>query len=230
LADEMKDKKNVSLIFISGMVNIHPRASFILARGIIQLILFLFLVQFIDRYLALADASEQPGWNIDSLQKGQVEYTNPAYGMVFFTVPLSWRSTVNPTDKQKNEVIAFGPQSGRAFKMLLEPLLFEREIIDFNDKDIVRMQVEQLSNQFNKSAVENPAVLQELRNRHSIGYYFTIESPIKAKLFDWQCLTQGRILVGAIYMQFSILSQSVDAKEISQGLEMLATAKYQILK
>jgi hypothetical protein len=226
----INDQKFVFLLSNTDMVEIHSRTIFTLARGTIQVILVLFLVQFLFLCLAWADASGQSGWIIDSSPKGQVEYASPAYGLLILSVPPAWRSTKNQTDKQRTDVIAFGPQTGRAFRMLLEPLSTDKEINDINDKDIIRLQVEKLSRQFNKIADENQTVLHELRNHDAIGYYFTIKSPMKAKPFEWQCLTQGRIPVGAFYLQFTILSQSPDAQEITQGLKMLATAEYHTLK
>ncbi len=196
----------------------------------IFLALVLFLFQCICPGWLMANEPKQSCWSIDTPQMGQGEYSNPAYGKLIFNIPSLWRSKLNRTARQINEVIVFAPQSGNSFKMFLDPLMNEKETIDFNDKDVVRLQVEHLGKQFITSTVEKNITLQELKGSDSTGYYFSITNKKKAKPFEWQCLMQGRMTVGTFYLQFTLLSQTQDAKEISAALEMLATVKYNMIE
>lgn len=174
----------------------------------------------------LVNAAGMSSWNIDPMHNNQGVYSNPKYGNLSFNVPSSWQSTLNRTAQQKYEVLVFAPQSTKSFKMFVDPLLAEREMVDFNDKDIVREHVAGLGNQLLGYAVEEQIPLLPLQGHDAIGYYFSITDKKKAKPFEWQCMTQGRIIIGVYYLQFTIFSQTLEASEISEALAMLASAQY----
>ncbi len=170
-------------------------------------------------------AASQPSWLSHKANKGVGVYRNPEYGTLTFRVPAEWESRLERDPDRKIETIVFTPPSGNSFMIMVSPLVLKGQKTDFKNQEIAKKQVEQLGSQLLPGAVEDRLDIREIKARYSTGYYYSLTDKAP-KPGEWKYLVQGRVGVGVYLLHFTVLTNSANAKEISESLEMFRVADY----
>ena len=80
-------------------------------------------------------------------------------------------------------------------------------------------------------AVEKTLVINELKGKETIGYYYTVTDRASPRgPGDYKYMTQGQVAVGDLLAFFSIFSQNKAAPEHAAALQVLQNASQKIAR
>lgn len=194
-------------------------------RNILLLVAVSVSITFLLSDTCLSSTANQSSWSSNEENNGPAVYNNPGYGQLNFRVPADWKSKFEKSPEKRTETITFSPRSGNSFMLMIDPLVQKEQKIDFQNQEIMRKQVEQLGNSFLPHARETQLNIREAKGRYSTFYYFSLTDKAP-KPGEWECLTQGRIGVGIYLLHFTVLTHSLDAKEIQEAVQVLTSVEY----
>lgn len=153
------------------------------------------------------------------------KYPIPEHGILELNVPTSWKGDYKPQDM--SPTIIFGPAKGSDFKALITVLWNRTGEQDFNSPSKLKALVEQDGQRILPKAVEPKLIIQQMRGVHNIGYFFSLTDKAPNPL-EFRYLTRGRMGVGNLLLNATLLYRVKDSESIKEALSMLREAKQSV--
>ncbi|MCC6140855.1 MAG: hypothetical protein IT389_09615 [Nitrospira sp.] len=153
------------------------------------------------------------------------EYALGQHGSLHLTVPVSWKDNVTQPLNGLPPTIAFVPERGAAFRVLLTPIWSDRSGAVLPVASDIRKKVEQAAAQAKAQAVESDVAVQEMAGTTGVGYYYAVTDRA-SKPGEFKRMKQGMLRVGDLLVSFTILSQNASDQAVQQATAMLEGASH----
>ena len=102
------------------------------------------------------------------------EYALGQHGGLQLTAPASWKDTVTQPPNGLPPTIAFVPEHGAAFRVLLTPIWSDRSGAVLPVAAEIRKKVEQAAAQAKAHALEPDVAVQEMKGTTGMGYHYAV--------------------------------------------------------
>ena len=154
------------------------------------------------------------------------KYPIPEHGILELNVPTSWKGNYK-SQKDTPTTIIFVPAKGNDFKILITVLGTKTGEQDFNNPAKIQALVKQDGQRILPKAVETKLIVQQMRGVHNIGYFFSLtdKAPNPG---EFRYLTRGRMGVGNLLLNVTLLYRVKDSESIKEALSMLREAKQSV--
>ncbi len=157
-------------------------------------------------------------------QRTERHYRIPSHGVLTMSVPISWHSETRQPPNDLPPTIAFRPEAGKYFEILITVIWSPGQKPNFNSPEEIRKIVEKSGNEILHTGVETELNLHELKGSDTSGYYYTLTDKAP-KPGEFEYVTQGDLGVGDLLLIFTILTHAKESEIIKDVLEMLINTK-----
>ncbi len=151
------------------------------------------------------------------------DYALGQHGSLQLYVPASWKDSVTQPPNGLPPTIAFVPESGAAFRVLLTPIWSDRSGALLPVAAEIRKKVEQAAAQAKPQALEPDIVVQEMKGTTGLGYHYAVTDRAP-KPGEFKRMKQGMLRVGDLLVSFTILSQDAADPVNAEAAAMLEGA------
>jgi len=153
------------------------------------------------------------------------DYALGQHGSLRLTVPVSWKDSVTQPPNGLPPTIAFVPEHGAAFRVLLTPIWSDRSGAVLPVAAEIRKKVEQAAAQAKAQALEPDVVVQEMTGTTGLGYHYAVTDRTP-KPGEFKRMKQGMLRVGDLLVSFTILSRDATDPANQQAMAMLEGASH----
>ncbi len=151
------------------------------------------------------------------------DYALGQHGSLQLHVPASWKDNVTQPPNGLPPTIAFVPESGAAFRVLLTPIWSDRSGALLPVAAEIRKKVEQAAAQAKAQALEPDIAVQEMKGTTGMGYHYAVTDRAP-KPGEFKRMKQGMLRVGDLLISFTILSQDGSDPVNAEAAAMLEGA------
>ncbi|MEQ1795682.1 MAG: hypothetical protein ABL970_15985 [Nitrospira sp.] len=151
------------------------------------------------------------------------DYALGQHGSLHLTVPISWKDTITQPPNGLPPTIAFVPENGVAFRVLLTPIWSDRSGAVLPVAAEIRKKVEQAAAQAKTQALESEVAVQEITGTTGMGYHYAVTDRA-AKPGEFKRMKQGMLRVGDLLVSFTVLSQDAADSVNAEATAMLEGA------
>jgi hypothetical protein len=153
-------------------------------------------------------------------------FTLLQYGSLELEVPDGWDTTIKQPGSEGGSAFQFRPSADKPIFLLVTPIPYH----DGKEElaKAVRARAQLALEQFREVAVEDDLAIQELVGPHCRMLFVsaTDKTVTRPSPVDFKYGSQGAAEVGGVMLTFSILSNSKDAPERDQALEIVRSARH----
>ena len=150
-----------------------------------------------------------------------VRVSVPGGGVLVLPVPAGWRTS---TKAGPGTTVSFAPASGKAFEVLVSPLVAPDGRVSPSSGESLRRLVEASANNAKTQSVERSLPVQAFGSGDVQGSYFSATDRAPAP-GDFKYMTQGAMSVGGLPVAFTILSNGNAQAAVEPALRMLTSAR-----
>ena len=150
-------------------------------------------------------------------------FTLPDHGYLVIQVPRDWKDQNGQPPNRLPPTIAFGPGSGKPFRVLMTAIWPATKDRPPQSPDQVRATVERSAQGAKPQAVERDLHILEFQGRSGPGFYFSATDRAP-KPGEYKFLTQGIVRVGELSVTFTILTNEGQELVVKQALDALKSA------
>jgi hypothetical protein len=147
----------------------------------------------------------------------------PEHGSLQLSAPQSWPMELRDAPNRTLPTIAFGPNDGAKYQVLITPLAPTRKGGPPLAAGDVKQMVEQAAQDAKTQSVEKTLAIKELRNGTNVGYYFSATDRAP-KPDEYKNLTQGVFSLGEVLLTFTILTNDGYEDIVPAALTMVKGA------
>jgi hypothetical protein len=147
----------------------------------------------------------------------------PEHGSLQLSVPESWPVELRDAPNRTLPTIAFGPNEGATYQVLITPLAPARKDGPPLAASAVKQMVEQAAQDAKAQSVEKTLVIKELKSGNNAGYYFSATDRAP-KPDEYKNLTQGIFSLGEVLLTFTILTNDGYEAIVPAALTMIKSA------
>jgi hypothetical protein len=147
----------------------------------------------------------------------------PEHGSLQLSAPQSWTVELRDAPNRTLPTIAFGPNEGATYQILITPLAPTRKDGPPLAASAVKQMVEQAAQGAKTQSVEQTLVIKELKSGNNVGYYFSATDRAP-KPDEYKNLTQGVFSLGEILITFTILTNDGYEGIVPAALTMIKSA------
>ena len=151
------------------------------------------------------------------------DYALGQHGSLQLTVPVSWKDSVTQPPNGLSPTIAFVPERGAAFRVLLTPIWSDRSGAVLPVAADIRKKVEQAAAQAKAQALEPDVAVQEMNGTTGSGYHYAVTDRAP-KPGEFKRMNQGMLRVGDLLVSFTILSHDAADPVNAEATAMLEGA------
>ena len=152
---------------------------------------------------------------------GDVRVQLPGGGAIVFPVPDGWKQERQP---DRLPTLSLKPESGDKLQVLVSVLIRSDGAIAPADPESLRRLVGSGAQNALSQAVEKSLPLQEFRDVHVQGLYFSATDRAP-KPGEFKYMTQGAAAIQGMPVTFTILSNSRPQAAVDSAVRMLKTAR-----
>ncbi|SPP64227.1 hypothetical protein [Nitrospira lenta] len=153
------------------------------------------------------------------------DYALGQHGSLQLNVPVSWKDSVTQPPNGLPPTIAFVPERGAAFRVLLTPIWSDRSGAVLPVAAEIRKKVEQAASQAKAQAIESDVAVVEMTGTTGLGYHYAVTDR-DSKPGEFKRMKQGMLRVGDLLVSFTILSQEASDPVNQQAMVMLERAAH----
>jgi len=147
----------------------------------------------------------------------------PEHGSVQLSAPESWPVEMRDAHNRTLPTIAFGPNEGATYQVLITPLAPTRKDGPPLAASAVKQMVEQAAQEARTQSVEKTLTIKELKGGNNAGYYFSATDRAP-KPDEYKNLTQGVLSLGDVLLTFTILTNDGYESIVPAALTMIKSA------
>ena len=147
----------------------------------------------------------------------------PEHGSVQLSAPESWPVEMRDAHNRTLPTIAFGPNEGATYQVLITPLAPTRKDGPPLAASAVKQMVEQAAQEARTQSVEKTLTIKELKAGNNAGYYFSATDRAP-KPDEYKNLTQGVLSLGDVLLTFTILTNDGYESIVPAALTMIKSA------
>jgi hypothetical protein len=139
-------------------------------------------------------------------------------------VPDGWKEEIRAATANGPKSLYFTPQKGSGFAVAVTPIVAMKDGSSIPDAAAIHGLVAASAQRLAPRAVEKQLTIKELVGPSCRGYYFfaTDRAPPPG---EWKYLTQGIVRIGAVDVEFDILTNDGEGAVGTAALEMIRHAR-----
>jgi hypothetical protein len=147
----------------------------------------------------------------------------PDLGTLQLSAPESWPVEMRSAPNRALPTIAFGPDEGATYQVLITPLPPPHKDQPALAAGALKQMVEHAAQEATPQSVEKSLVVKELRGGAHVGYYFSATDRAP-KRDEYKYMTQGMFGLGEMLITFTILTNDGYESVVPAALTMIRNA------